>query len=131
MTKEAVGAGTLKSGGISALIAMLSNDLDLLMVLIVGTVGGAIFFFREYTHLTVKTTRLKAFAEFMVTIPMAVSTSGAVFYAGTKVINTYLDFGSAMWIFLALMASLHYKNVVNFFVLVGKKVINLRSDKPL
>ncbi len=67
----------------------------------------------------------------MITIPMAISTAGAVFYFGTKGINQYLDFGSAMWIFLALMASLHYKNVVKFFTGIGKIVINKLSEKKL
>ena len=129
---EAITGGTAtKAGSLAVGIAMLSKDLDLIMVIIVGIVGGLIFFFKEWTHLTVKSTRLKTFAEFMLTIPMAISTSGVVFYTGTKVVNTYLDFGSAVWIFLALMASLHYKNVVGFFTIIGKKIINLRSDKPL
>ena len=131
-TAEAITAATVaKAGGLAVFIAILSEDLDLIMVLLVGIVGGIIFFFKEWTHLTVETTKLKSFAEFMITIPMATSTAGVGFYAGTKFINTYLDCGSAMWIFLSLMASLHYKNVVKFFTLIGKKIINLRSDKPL
>ena len=104
-TAEAITAATAaKAGGVAVLIAMLSKDLDLIMVLLVGTTGGVIFFFKEWSHLTVKSSKLKIFAEFMVTIPMAVSTYGVVFYAGTKGVNTYLDFGTAKWIFLSLMA---------------------------
>jgi len=116
MVSETITAATpAKAGMLASLIALVSKDMDLMMVIIVGFIGGVLFFFKEWTHLTVKTTKLKALSELMVTIPMSISTAGVVFYLGNDILHRFLEIDSAIWIFLALMASLHYKKLVSFF----------------
>jgi len=108
-------ATAAKAGGLASAVTLTSTDVNLQMVLLVGVVGGVAFFFKEVTHLTIKTTTLKIMAELFFILPMSVSTAGVVFYSGVKVVNPYYDVGEWLWIFLALMASLHFRAVTGFF----------------
>jgi len=113
-TLEALATAT-KAGGLASAVTLASTDVNFQMVLLVGIVGGVAFFFKEVTHLTMKTTTLKIMAELFFIIPMSVSTAGVVFYSGMNVVNPYYDAGEWLWIFLALMASLHFRTVTGFF----------------
>lgn len=124
----ALATSVAKASSIAILISMLDHDLNLVMVLIVGVLGGAIYSFKEYVYREIKLTKLKLLAEILFTIPLAVSTSGIVYYFGTEFVNTYMGLGNAIWVFAALMSALHYKNVMYFFSDVGARVINKKVD---
>jgi len=104
-----------KAGSLASVVTMASTDVNLQMVLLVGVVGGIAFFFKEVTHLTMRTTTLKVMAELFFIIPMSISTAGVVFYSGIYGVNPYYDMGEWLWIFMALMASLHFRTVTGFF----------------
>lgn len=113
-TVETVIAAT-KAGALASVVTAATIDTNIKMVLLVGVVGGCAFFFKEVTHLTIKTTTLKIMAELFFILPMSISTAGVVFYSGINGVNPYYDMGEWLWIFLALMASLHFRSVTSFF----------------
>jgi len=117
-----------KAGALASAVTITTTDANLQMVLLVGVVGGIAFFFKEVTHLTTKTTTLKIMAELFFIVLMSISTAGAVFYLGIYGVNPYYDMGELLWIFLALMASLHFRTVTGFFGQILKTVITGITD---
>jgi len=117
-----------KAGALASAVTITTTDANLQMVLLVGVVGGIAFFFKEVTHLTTKTTTLKIMAELFFIVLMSISTAGAVFYLGIYGVNPYYDMGELLWIFLSLMASLHFRTVTGFFGQILKTVITGITD---
>ena len=126
LTETAITAA--KAGTLASAVTMASTDANLQMVLLVGGVGGAAFFFKEVTHLTMKTTTLKVMAELFFIVPMSISTAGVVFYSGVNGANQYYNMGELLWIFMALMASLHVRKVTSFFGQTIKTIVTGVAD---
>ena len=101
-----------KAGTFSALLTLILNDANLTLAILIGLVSGLIFYFKEVTHLEIKSTLPKMISEFFFTIPMTLSFTLIIYMFGTKFVNSYYDLGSWFWLALSMMGSLHYKQIV-------------------
>lgn len=107
----------VKVSAVTALITMVSTDVDMAMVLIVGIIGGIVYIVKEFVLEEFLKAPLRSLFNMPFSILMAMSLTGIVFYAGIDGINPHVkDLGIYVWIFLAFMAGMNYNRVTNFFV---------------
>ncbi len=112
-TATTIAVTGIKVSAISALIALITTDQDLLMVLIVGVVGGFAYIGKEFVLEEFLQSPLKNILNMPFSILMAISLTGIVFYGGKDGFNRHVtDLGVFVWIFLAFMASMNYNRVV-------------------
>ncbi len=104
----------MKVSAITALIALFSTDINILMVVIVGVIGGFTYIGKEFVLEEFMENPLKNILNMPFSILMAISLTGIVFYAGKDGFNPHVkDLGTYIWIFLAFMASMNYRRVVD------------------
>jgi len=104
-----------KVGAISALITSIATDTDLIMVCVVGVVGGIAYVAKEFVVEEFKEQPIRTAINMLVSLLMAMSLTGFVFYAGKEGFNQHIkDVGTYVWIFLAFMCAINYKRVVSF-----------------
>ncbi len=117
-----------KVGALSALIALVATDRDLLMVLIVGAVGGFAYVGKEFVLDEFKEKPFKTLFNMVFSMLMAMSLTGFVFYAGKDGFNHHVaDAGTFVWIFLAFMSALNYKRVVVFLANIGSIYVTRKA----
>ena len=120
----------VKVSAVTALITLISTDVDMMMVLIVGVLGGIVYIGKEFVLEEFMKDPLKNILNMPFSILMAMSLTGVVFYAGKDGINPHVkDLGIYIWIFLAFMAGMNYNRVTNFFVITLAGSITTLIDK--
>ena len=120
----------VKVSAITALITIVGTDMNMMMVLIVGILGGIVYIGKEFVLEEFMKNPLKNILNMPFSILMAMSLTGVVFYAGKDGINPHVkDLGIYIWIFLAFMAGMNYNRVTNFFVITLAGSITNLIDK--
>ena len=126
----AIVATGAKVSAMTALIALFTTDVNMLMVFIVGIIGGFAYIGKEFVLEEFLEDPIKNILNMPFSILMAIALTGVVFYGGKDGFNHHVkDLGIYVWIFLAFMASMNYRRVVNVFSLVVLKIINIFIDK--
>jgi len=113
-TASTIIATGVKVSAFTAFIALVSTDMDIMMVLIVGVIGGFAYIGKEFVLEEFMENPIKNLLNMPFSILMAISLTGVVFYAGKDGFNPHVkDLGIYIWIFLAFMASMNYRRVVD------------------
>lgn len=128
MINEVVAVKTLNAGLVGALVAGVALDANLVTVLIVGIVGGLAYTAKEFVVEHFKGSPWKYTAKMITTALMSMALVGFVFYLGRDGFNAHVkDIGNPVWIFLAFMAGLNQKTVLDFLapIAVGAREMAL------
>jgi len=129
-TASTIVATGVKVSAFTALIALVSTDMDIMMVLIVGVIGGFAYIGKEFVLEEFMENPVKNLLNMPFSILMAISLTGVVFYAGKDGFNHHVkDLGIYIWIFLAFMASMNYRRVVDTLGSLIVTIIKILTSK--
>lgn len=123
MGETAAALTAVKSGALVALIALVMTDVNLLIVLIVGSIIGVIVYLKEITHPDAPDlTKSRHFVNFIMTIFIVLSVTGSVFFFGVELINDFYPLGIWFWVFASVIISQHYKQVWKILSYLGEEI---------
>lgn len=126
MINEVVAYKTLNSALIGAVVAGVALDANLVTVLIVGIVGGLAYVAKEFVLEHFKNSPLKYVVKMCTNTLMSMALVGFIFYLGRDGFNAHVkDIGNPVWLFLAFMAGLNQKIVLEFLtsIIISAKEI--------
>lgn len=115
MVNEMFAVKAMNAGLVGALVAGVALDANLITVLIVGIVGGLAYTAKEFVVEHFKDSPIKYLIKMVTTTLMSMALVGFIFYLGRDGFNAHVkDIGNPVWIFLAFMAGLNQKTVLDF-----------------
>ncbi len=114
-----------KSGALVALLALIIADVNLMIVIIVGTIIGIIVYLKEVTQPDApELTIMGHIINFIMTIIIVLSVTGTVFFFGVELVNTYYPLGTWFWVFTSIIIAQHYKQVWKISTYIGVEIIS-------
>ena len=106
-----------KAGVISSLVAIVTTDVNLMMVITVGAVGGIGHVVKEFVMDDFKKSPILNTLNMMVSAAISMALVGFVFYLGIDAFNVHVkDIGVFVWIFLAFMLGVNQKRTIKFLL---------------